>query len=65
MSLADGTYLTERILPGRYVVGGEAFTPLTPEQQFRSGVAGPAFRAAVKVDVPTEGEVDVPELALK
>ena len=32
---ADGTFLTERIAPGRYLLVAEAFTPLTPDQ--RSG----------------------------
>jgi hypothetical protein len=62
---ADGAYLTERIAPGSYLLVAEAFKPLTPEQRFSTGVVGPAFRAEMKVEVPVEGELKVPDLVLK
>jgi hypothetical protein len=62
---ADGTYLTERIAPGSYLLVAEAFTPLTPEQRVSTGIVGPAFRAEMKLEVPAEGEFAVPDLVLK
>ena len=43
----------------------EAYTPLTPEQRFRSGLIAPSHRAQVTIDVPAEGELKVADLALK
>jgi hypothetical protein len=62
---ADGTFLTERIAPGRYLLVAEAYTPLTPEQRFRSGLIPPSHRAQVTIDVPADGELRVDDLALK
>jgi hypothetical protein len=61
----DGTFRTELIPPGRHLVVAEGYTPLTPEQRFRTGVIVPAFRAEVTVDVPATGEVVVPDLRLE
>lgn len=60
----DGSFLTERISPGRYLLTAEAFQPLTPEQKMRTGLIGPAFRAEIEVDVPAAGEVALPEIRL-
>ncbi|MDB5384707.1 MAG: blaR1 4 [Planctomycetaceae bacterium] len=62
---ADGTFLTERIAPGKYVLKAGAYTPLTQEQLFRSGAIVPAFRAQIKIEISTDGELTVPELNLK
>ena len=62
---ADGTFLTERIAPGKYLLVAEAYTPLTPEQRFRSGSIRPSHRAEVTIDVPADGELKVDDLALK
>ncbi len=62
---ADGTFLTERIAPGKYLLVADAYTPLTPEQRFRTGVIGPSHRAQITIDVPADGELKVGDLALK
>jgi hypothetical protein len=62
---ASGNFLTERIAPGKYVLVAEGYTPLTPEQRFRTGFIGPSHRAQITIEVPAEGELTVPELALK
>ena len=62
---ADGTFLTERIAPGKYLLVAEAYTPLTPEQRFRTGLIRPSHRAQVTIDVPADGELKVDDLALK
>ena len=62
---ADGSFQTERILPGKYLLVAEAYTPLTPEQRFRTGLIAPSFRAQVTIDVPAEGELTVGDVALK
>jgi hypothetical protein len=62
---ANGGFLTERILPGKYVVKASAYTPLTDTQRFRTGIIGPAYQVEVKIEVPAEGEVAVPDLVLK
>jgi hypothetical protein len=62
---ADGTFLTERIPPGKYFLTAEGYTPLSHEQGFRTGVQGPSHRVQITVDVPAKGEVMLPELALK
>ncbi|MGE0378899.1 MAG: M56 family metallopeptidase, partial [Planctomycetaceae bacterium] len=70
----DGSFHTERILPGRYVLVAEAFEP-----QFNplggggfpfgggGGLFGPKpdFRAEVPVAVPESGELTVPDIVLK
>jgi hypothetical protein len=61
---ADGTFLTERIARGRYVLVAEAYTPLSPEQRF-GGLPRPSHRAQIVIDVPADGELAVPDLALK
>jgi hypothetical protein len=62
---ADGTFQTERILPGTHLLTAEAYLPLMPEQRFRSGGIRPSFRAEVAMTVPAEGDVVVPDLVLK
>lgn len=65
VALADGTFITERLLPGKYLLVAEAYTPLTPEQQRRTGIIGPSFRAETTITVPETGEYKTPDLALK
>ena len=62
---ADGTFLTERIAPGKYLLVADAYAPLTPEQRFRTGLITPSFHAQVPIEVPAEGELKVADLALK
>jgi hypothetical protein len=62
---ADGAFLTERIAPGKYLLVAEAYTPLTPEQRFRTGLISPSHRTEVKIDVPADGELKVGDLDLK
>ncbi len=64
VAAADGTFLSERVLPGAYVLVAEGFAPLTPEQQVRTGIVGPAWRAQTKIEVPAEGELKLPDLPL-
>jgi hypothetical protein len=61
----DGSFQTERILPGKYRLVAEAYTSLTPEQRFRSGGILPSYRVQVTIDVPAEGELKVDDLLLK
>jgi hypothetical protein len=65
VAVADGTFLTERLLPGKYLLVADAYTPLTPEQKVRSGIIGPSLRAEMPFTVPESGELTLPELALK
>ena len=61
----DGTFLTERIAPGKYLLAAEAFAPLTPNQRRSTGLVGPSYRAEITIDVPADGELKVDGLALK
>jgi hypothetical protein len=60
----DGSFLTERISPGIYVLKAEAYAPLTPEQR-AGGFPTPSHRASATIDVPDSGELVVPELKLQ
>jgi beta-lactamase regulating signal transducer with metallopeptidase domain len=62
---SDGTFHSERILPGNYLLVAEAYLPLTPEQRVRSGMIGPSFRAQIQIEVPADAELNVGELALQ
>ncbi|HEX5105694.1 MAG TPA: hypothetical protein VFV87_17865, partial [Pirellulaceae bacterium] len=62
---ADGSFLTERIAPGTYVLKVEAYVPLTPEQRVRTGIIGPTYHAKAKIEVPESGELMVPDLKLE
>jgi hypothetical protein len=62
---ADGSFRTERILPGKYVLVAEAYAPLAPEDRFHTGLIVPSHRAQVTIDVPVDGELTVADLALK
>ncbi|MBC7820334.1 MAG: hypothetical protein IAG10_25910, partial [Planctomycetaceae bacterium] len=61
----DGSYLTERLAPGTYTLSASAYTPLTPEQQSRTGLIRPTYGASAKIEVPESGELVVPELKLE
>jgi hypothetical protein len=67
LTAADGTYLTERVSPGAYLLRALAYVPLTPEEASspRLGHRGPAFQSEMKIEVPADGEVTLPDLALK
>lgn len=58
-----GLFLTERIPPGTYEISADGYTPLTPEQQRRTGITLPALTASTIVTVPESGKV--PSLKLK
>jgi hypothetical protein len=62
---ADGSFRTERILPGNYLLVAEAYTPLTPELYLRTGAIRPSHRAQITIDVPVDGELTVADLSLK
>jgi hypothetical protein len=63
---ADGAFLTERIAPGTYLLVAEAYTPLEgPPQRLSTGRPVPSHWAQIKIDVPTDGELNVSELVLK
>jgi hypothetical protein len=62
---ADGTFLTERIAPGKYVLEVKAYVPLTQEQRFRTGRITPSYSAQVNIEVPAEGDLKVADLVLK
>ncbi len=62
---ADGAFLTERIAPGKSLRVAEGYTPLTPEQRFRTGEIGPSHRAQIRIVVPADGELTVRDLPLK
>jgi hypothetical protein len=61
----DGSFLTERVAPGSYVLKADAYVPLTPEQQMRTGIIVPTYSASAKIEVPESGELVVPELKLE
>jgi hypothetical protein len=61
---ADGTFLTERIAPGKYVLEAKAYIPLTPEQLTRSGIVTPTYGAQAMIEVPDSGVLVVPDLKL-
>ncbi|HZN35680.1 MAG TPA: hypothetical protein VFB80_17745, partial [Pirellulaceae bacterium] len=65
VAVADGTFLTERLLPGKYLLVADAYTPLTPEQKVRSGIIGPSLSAEMPITVPESGEFTAPDLPLK
>lgn len=62
---ADGAFQTERVVPGKYLLVAEAYTPLTQEQRFRTGFIGPSYHAEMKIEVPASGELVVDDLVLK
>jgi hypothetical protein len=62
---ADGSFLTERVAPGKYVLEAKAYIPLTPEQQVRSGLVTPTYGASTTIEVPDSGVLVVPDLKLE
>jgi len=62
----DGTYETERIAPGKYIVTAEAYAEPDEKDRFRSGRMGPNFTAQAEIDVPAGGgPVRVGKMKLK
>lgn len=64
VAVADGTFLTERLLPGKYLLVAEAYTLLTPEQKTRSGIIGPSYRAEMPITIAESGEITAADLPL-
>jgi hypothetical protein len=60
-----GLFLTERIPPGTYEVHAEGYAPLTPQQEFRTGIIGPTLTAQTTVTVPESGAVPLIKLKLE
>ncbi len=60
----DGSFTTERIAPGRYLLTAEGYVPLTPQQRYSTGLITPTYTAQMTIDVPESGEVTVPDLKL-
>lgn len=60
----DGSFLTERLLPGKYFLVAEGYTPLSDEQHFRTGFIVPTYRAQATIEVPADGELKVDDLIL-
>ena len=62
----DGTYLTERIAPGKYILTAEAYVEPDPADRLRTGRMGPGYSAQVEVEVPEGGgPVNLGALVLK
>ncbi len=59
------TFTTELLEPGQYKVKAVAYVPLTPQQQFRSGIVRPTYEATTTVVIPASGEVKPVTLQLK
>jgi hypothetical protein len=64
VAAADGTFLTERIAPGSYLVKAEAYEPRKPEDRARLGHTAPSLVGEMKIEVPAEGELKLPDLPL-
>ena len=62
----DGTFLTERIPPGKHQLIAYAFAEQTPERLRNTSPIIPSYEAQIlRIEVPTEGEVKGADLALK
>lgn len=60
----DGTFRTERVLPGKYLLHVRAYTPLTEEQMRRTGFILPSFSAERRIEVPADGELTLEDIPL-
>lgn len=63
----DGTFLTERIAPGTYIVKADGYKKQKADDPARlgSGLTVPSHGATLKVVVPAEGELKLEDLILK
>jgi hypothetical protein len=61
----DGSFRTERILPGEYVIEVQAYAPEPPQAQRFTGLRGPDLAGSIKVTVPAEGEMKPVTITLK
>jgi len=64
VAATDGTFLTERIAPGSYLARAEAYEPRKPEDRARLGHTAPSLVGELKIEVPAEGELKLPDLPL-
>jgi hypothetical protein len=62
---SDGSFKTETIPPGKYVVRASVFIEETPEQRYRTGIIPPGFEGDAMVTVPEEGAPPAVEIQLK
>jgi hypothetical protein len=61
----DGSFRTERILPGEYTIEVQAYEPEPPGRRFNTGLRGPNLTGTIKVTVPAEGEPKPVTITLK
>ncbi len=62
---SDGSFKTEIIPPGEYLVRASVFIEETPEQRNRTGIIPPGFEGEAKVTVPEQGAPPPIEIQLK
>ena len=60
----EGEFASEPLLPGKYVIEAEGYPALTPEQQRRTGIQAPRYKAKIELTVPESGKLDPVELDL-
>jgi len=65
MAADDGSFQTERIVPGRYLLTAEGYVPMTEQQRYSTGWIRPALTAEATIDVPVSGDVTLPDLELQ
>ncbi len=62
---ANGTFRTDKLMPGEYTVSVQAYEPEPPQAQFRTGRRGPSLVGSIKVTVPAEGAPKPVTIVLK
>ncbi len=62
---SDGSFKTEIIPPGEYLVRAGVFIEEPPERGYRTGLIPPAFEGEAKVTVPEQGAPPPVEIQLK
>ena len=58
-------FVTERILPGRYVVGVRGYKPRPTDRASRRSMQWPSFAATKEIDIPQAGDVPRMDMQLK
>ncbi|MDB5352667.1 MAG: hypothetical protein JWN86_3914 [Planctomycetota bacterium] len=61
----DGTFTTERLLPGDYKVIVQAYRPEPEDQRFVTGLRGADLTGSAKVTVPATGKPEAVVITLK
>ncbi len=61
----NGSFMTERIPPGKYKVIVKAYRQETPEEKSRSGIRLPKWIATADVEVPESGEPPKARLTMR